>query len=1092
MFRHGAVVEWYRNGPFGLEQGFTLTRRPGGSHGSVIVSLRISGSLTVHKAGSQILFASRRAAAVFRYGGLSVRDAEGRTVPARLVVRDGSTCSELTTGAHAIRYGSIFIQQGGPISVSSSSFGGSVGLSADGDTALIGGVEGNLVWVFSRSGGVRVQQGAPLTGSGAIGGSGFGSSVALSADGNTAIVGSPYQNAAWVFTRSGGEWTQQGPALAGGRGASCCGSFGTSVALSGDGHTAAVGAPYYEGGAVWVFVRSGSTWVHQGTSLTASDETGGAQLGSSVALSSDGNTALVGGPNDNYDPVTSSAVGAAWVFIRSGSSWAQQGPKLIGAGASGNSDFGSSVAMSADGNTALVGGPRDNFQPNVFATGAAWIFTRSGSSWTQQGAKLTASDESGGGSFGRAVALSADGNIALIGAPNDANDGGAAWLFTRAGSTWTQDGAKLTGSGGGGWLGGAVALSTDGATALVGGYSIYSESAWVFAELPSISALSPPYGPPGGGGLVQITGTDFVGVDGVTFGAAPASFAVDSPTEITATAPAGSLGPIDVTVTNAQGVSPIVAADVFAYATPPDAPTSVVAVGGAGSATVSFATPAANGSPISSYMVTASPGGATAVGATSPITITGLGDWTSYTFTVAATNAAGTGPASMASTPVTTLARSQTALRDDVDPTYYGTPLTFNATVSSVPSAAATPTGTADFTVSGADPVPETLDTSGQASFSPPYYLNVGDTVTASYVGDANHDASTTTFTPTIEPAATAISLTSSANPVITDGDVVITASVTNESTSIVPFGSVNFQADGETINVPLDDAGQAGIEASGLPPGDYTIGATYQDDTADIPDFTPSTATLTQTVTVDAPLSSSNPTINGALVQGQTLAVTHGSWSNDPTSYSEQWEDCDPAGANCTKIPAATSPTYTLPGSDVGHTIRVIEAAANQGGAGAPATSAATGVIAAAAPTMIAPSDSTAPTISGTTTVGKTLMALIGTWAGTTPISYSYQWVSCATACTPITGATASSLTLDAAELGTKVAVRVTATNSAGSAQAVSTEVGPVVPAIPSASQVEASLTTVVRPTGPAAERSAILKAGGTPSPSLRPKPGS
>ena len=102
-----------------------------------------------------------------------------------------------------------------------------------------------------------------------------------------------------------------------------------------------------------------------------------ANQGCSVALSADGNTAIVGGPNDN------SGIGAAWVFTRSGGVWTQQGIKLVGTGAIGAAGQGNSVALSADGNTAIVGGPGDNSD-----TGAAWVFTRSGGVWTQQGSKL--------------------------------------------------------------------------------------------------------------------------------------------------------------------------------------------------------------------------------------------------------------------------------------------------------------------------------------------------------------------------------------------------------------------------------------------------------------------------------------------------------------------------------------------------------------------------------------------------------------------------------------------------------------------------------------------------------------------------------
>ena len=122
--------------------------------------------------------------------------------------------------------------------------------------------------------------------------------------------------------------------------------------------------------------------------------------------------------------------------------WSQQGSKLTG-GEEGNSEFGVLVSLSADGNTALVGGWKDNG-----TKGAAWVFTRTGGVWSQQGPKLTPdgwrSEKAG---FGTSVALSADGNTALIGAPGDDGSKGAAWVFTRSGSTWTQQGGKLTGGG---------------------------------------------------------------------------------------------------------------------------------------------------------------------------------------------------------------------------------------------------------------------------------------------------------------------------------------------------------------------------------------------------------------------------------------------------------------------------------------------------------------------------------------------------------------------------------------------------------------------------------------------------------------------
>ena len=208
------------------------------------------------------------------------------------------------------------------------------------------------------------QNGPKLVGTGATGNAGEGQSAAVSAAGNTALVGGYLDSggvgAAWVFTRSGGVWNQQAKLIGTGVGGNAEQSY--SVALSGDGNTAILGGPFDSTnlGAAWVFARNGATWSQQ-AKLVDSSAAGDVLQGWSVALSGDGNTAIVGGPNDDSN-------GAAWVFTRSGGTWTQQA-KLVGIGATGNATQGRSVALSADGNTALVGGDHDNG-----GAGAAWVF----------------------------------------------------------------------------------------------------------------------------------------------------------------------------------------------------------------------------------------------------------------------------------------------------------------------------------------------------------------------------------------------------------------------------------------------------------------------------------------------------------------------------------------------------------------------------------------------------------------------------------------------------------------------------------------------------------------------------------------------
>ena len=270
-----------------------------------------------------------------------------------------------------------------------------------------------------------------LVGTEVVGPAEQGWSVALSADGNTALVGGPednsYAGAAWVYTRSGGVWTQQGSKLVG-TGAIGNAGQGSSVALSDDGNTAIVGgvADNLNTGAAWVFTRSGIVWPQQGSKLVGTGAVGNAGQGHSVALSADGKTAVVGGAGDN------SYAGAAWVFTRSGTVWTQQGSKLVGTGAIGSASQGHSVASSADGNTAIVGGPHDNSH-----TGAAWVYTRSGGVWTQQGSKLVGTGAVGNARQGASVALSADGSTAIVGGLSDNRLTGAGWVHTRSGDTWT-------------------------------------------------------------------------------------------------------------------------------------------------------------------------------------------------------------------------------------------------------------------------------------------------------------------------------------------------------------------------------------------------------------------------------------------------------------------------------------------------------------------------------------------------------------------------------------------------------------------------------------------------------------------------------
>jgi gliding motility-associated-like protein len=448
----------------------------------------------------------------------------------------------------------------------SATLGYSVSLSADGTTALVGGYNDNsfrgAAWVFTRSGATWSQQGAKLvatdggnfTGSNAVKNSRLGFSVSLSADGNTAIVGGYSDNsnkgAAWIFTRSGTTWTQQGAKLVGTEGTSTA-YQGHAVSISADGNTAIVGG-YLDNankGAAWIYTRSGATWTQQGNKLVGSGFLSSPNQGRSVSLSADGTTAIVGGWSDD------GGKGAAWIFTRSGTTWTQQGAKLVGTGNTGNSNQGYAVSLSADGTTAIVGGLNDNTNK-----GAAWIFTRSGTTWTQQGNKLVGTGAVNA-KQGHSVSISADGNTVIVGGYLDNSNQGAAWIYTRSGTTWSQLGDKLVGTGaiGNAAQGHGVSLSADGTTAMVGGGSDDGSkgAVWIYNYVqpppPTITSFTPTSAGPTA--TVTLTGTNFTGATAVSFGGTAAtSFTVVSATSITAVIAAGTSGDVSVTTPGGTGV----------------------------------------------------------------------------------------------------------------------------------------------------------------------------------------------------------------------------------------------------------------------------------------------------------------------------------------------------------------------------------------------------------------------------------------------------------------------------------------------------------------------------------------------------------
>ena len=433
--------EWYVNGPLGLEQGFDVDTAPGARAAcadELVLALATPG-FSPTLVGAAVRLASPDGAHAFRYAGLTAIDAAGRALPARLGVTDGGLT--LAVNTHGATW---------PLVVDP------------------------LVYLEDQ----RVRPMSLVTT-----GDSFGWSVAL--DGNTAIIGAWQDDvateenvgSAYVFVRGADSWSLEEKLLAN-DGAAGDG-FGFSVALDGD--TAIVGAflddigATPDRGSAYVFARSGVDWIQQ-AKLTSTFGAMNDGFGGSVAIS--GNTALVGAPE--FDVTGLPSQGSAYVFVRSGGTWSLQA-QLVADGGDAGDLFGQSVSLS--GGNALVGAPSDDDM-----RGAAYVFIRTGATWSQQ-AQLIAADRQMSDQLGKSVAL--DGETALVGAYRDEVDGdglrGSAEVFVRTGTSWAHE-AKLIAADGAAndELGSSVAL--DGDSALVGaqgatvGGNVRQGSAYLFTR----------------------------------------------------------------------------------------------------------------------------------------------------------------------------------------------------------------------------------------------------------------------------------------------------------------------------------------------------------------------------------------------------------------------------------------------------------------------------------------------------------------------------------------------------------------------------------------------------------------------------------
>ncbi|MEW6073444.1 MAG: FG-GAP repeat protein [Planctomycetota bacterium] len=501
--RRGPLAEWYRSEAGGIEQGFTIAAPPpvAGRAGEPLrLALAVEGDLApeVFAGGRDARFCGPDGVTRVFYTGLRAWDAAGRELAAELAAEAGQLAILVADrfAAYPLTVDPWIWTEEAKLTAADGAAYDLLGesVAVDGDTALVGargdddfGTWAGAAYVFVRSGTLWSQQ-AKLHAAGGAAQDEFGRNVAVSGD--TALVGAhldddvgPEAGAAYVFVRSGTAWSQQAKLLA--PGGAALDQFGWGVALDGD--TALVGAHADDdqgsySGSAYVFVRSGTTWSQQ-AKLLASDGDNDHWFGYAVSI--DGDTALVGAWGDDD---FGSLSGSAYVFERSGTDWTEKAKLLAADGAAGDY-FGFGVSL--DGDTALIGAAGDDVGGPW--RGSAYVFARTAGIWSQQ-AKLLAADGAPYDEFGASVSLAGD--RALVGSYLDddfGTDSGAAYVFVRSGTAWSQQAKLLPADGAAGdEFGKGVALAGD--TALVGSpwdddHGAKSGAAYVFLATPQAHAL---------------------------------------------------------------------------------------------------------------------------------------------------------------------------------------------------------------------------------------------------------------------------------------------------------------------------------------------------------------------------------------------------------------------------------------------------------------------------------------------------------------------------------------------------------------------------------------------------------------------------
>jgi hypothetical protein len=510
-YGHAGVSEWYTNGPLGLEQGFDIPARPAVGRGPLTLGLSVSG--TARLEGGAALLAGR-----LRYGGLMVRDAQGRRLHSWFELRGNRLAINVDDlGARYPLHIDPFIQQAELTSsdgASHSDFGVSTAIS--GNTIVVGddfhnvgsNVDQGAIYVFTKpaSGWADAHETAELTASDGRTGDGLGFPVAI--DGDTIVAGSAShkvgpnseQGTVYVFVKPASGWasgheTAELTASDGGVGD----RLGSAVGISGD--TIAAGARGFNGsrGAVYVFTRPPAGWTseHEAAELTASNGALNDSLGNAGAVAISGNTIVAGADQ-------AGSHGAAYVFVEPPSGWStgHQTAELNASDIAGGDQFGSAVAVS--GNTIAVGADDHSCNGGTSFPGAVYVYTMPPSGWanSNETAELCAPDAGDADNLGGSVALA--GNLLVAGATAhtvgaNANEG-AAYAFTMPPSGWTHAvlSGELTPTDGSAQDGFGSSVGVSGTTIVVGadnhavGGNPGQGAAYVFGAVsPTVSISAP-------------------------------------------------------------------------------------------------------------------------------------------------------------------------------------------------------------------------------------------------------------------------------------------------------------------------------------------------------------------------------------------------------------------------------------------------------------------------------------------------------------------------------------------------------------------------------------------------------------------------